>query len=106
MRLTGLFEVAYKVTLCTESYSALVELDHRERERKKKDTPPQRFKENAAMDGKMTKYESLDIDIEKNTNSNSMKDMGKVMGELKKSHSDEIDFAKAGSLIKELLNKQ
>ena len=34
----------------------------------------------------------------------SIKDMGKVMGELKKSHSDEIDFAKAGSLIKELLN--
>ena len=36
----------------------------------------------------------------------SVKDMGKVMGELKKLHSDEIDFAKAGSLIKELLNKQ
>ena len=37
---------------------------------------------------------------------NSIKDMGKVMGELKKTHSDEIDFAKAGSLIKDLLNKQ
>ena len=37
---------------------------------------------------------------------NSVKDMGKVMGELKKLHSDEVDFAKAGSLIKELLNKQ
>ena len=35
---------------------------------------------------------------------NSVKDMGKVMGELKKLHADEIDFAKAGSLIKELLN--
>ena len=35
----------------------------------------------------------------------SLKDMGKVMGELKKEHSDKIDFAKAGSLIKELLNK-
>ena len=35
----------------------------------------------------------------------SIKDMGKVMGELKKQHSDEIDFSKAGSLIKELLNK-
>ena len=34
----------------------------------------------------------------------SIKDMGKVMGELKKLHSDEIDFAKAGPLIKELLN--
>ena len=34
----------------------------------------------------------------------SIKDMGKVMGELKKLHSDEIDFAMAGPLIKELLN--
>ena len=34
----------------------------------------------------------------------SVKDMGKVMGELKKLHSDEIDFAKAGPIIKELLN--
>ena len=34
----------------------------------------------------------------------SLKDMGKVMGELKKLHSDEIDFSKAGPLIKELLN--
>ena len=34
----------------------------------------------------------------------SVKDMGKIMGELKKSHSDEIDFSKAGSIIKELLN--
>ena len=34
----------------------------------------------------------------------SIKDMGKVMGELKKLHADEIDFAKAGSIIKELLN--
>ena len=36
----------------------------------------------------------------------SLKDMGKVMGELKKTHADEIDFSKAGSLIKELLSKQ
>ena len=35
----------------------------------------------------------------------SLKDMGKVMGELKKNYSDEIDFAKAGALLKELLNK-
>ena len=34
----------------------------------------------------------------------SLKEMGKVMGELKKLHPDEIDFAKAGPLIKELLN--
>ena len=37
---------------------------------------------------------------------NSIKDMGKVIGELKKLHADEIDFAKAGQLIKELLNNQ
>ena len=36
---------------------------------------------------------------------NSIKDMGKVMGELKKQHADEIDFAKAGGLLKQLLNK-
>ena len=36
---------------------------------------------------------------------NSIKDMGKIMGELKKNHSDEIDFAKAGPMIKDLLNK-
>ena len=35
----------------------------------------------------------------------SIKDMGKVMGELKKNYSDNLDFAKAGSLLKELLNK-
>ena len=41
----------------------------------------------------------------KSIGASSMKDMGKVMGALKKEYSDEIDFAKAGSLIKELLNK-
>ena len=35
----------------------------------------------------------------------SIKDIGKVMGELKKTHSDEIDFAKAGSIIRDLLSK-
>ena len=35
----------------------------------------------------------------------SVKDMGKVMGELKKKYSDEIDFAKAGVILKQLLNK-
>ena len=36
----------------------------------------------------------------------SLKDMGKVMGELKRQYSDNLDFAKAGVLLKELLNKQ
>tara|TARA_B100000035_G_scaffold293908_1_gene283725 strand:+ start:43 stop:504 length:462 start_codon:yes stop_codon:yes gene_type:complete len=35
---------------------------------------------------------------------NSIKDMGKVMGELKKNYADEIDFSKAGALLKQLLN--
>ncbi len=35
----------------------------------------------------------------------SIKEMGKVMGELKKKYADEIDFSKAGSLLKELLSK-
>ena len=35
---------------------------------------------------------------------NSIKDMGKVMGELKKKHADEIDFSKAGALLKQILN--
>ena len=35
----------------------------------------------------------------------SIKDMGKVMGELKKQYPDNLDFAKAGPLLKQLLNK-
>ena len=35
----------------------------------------------------------------------SIKDMGKVMGELKKNYADEVDFSKAGALLKQLLNK-
>ena len=36
----------------------------------------------------------------------SIKDMGKVMGELKKNYSDSVDFSRAGKVLKELLNKQ
>ena len=43
-------------------------------------------------------------DVISKVGASSIKDMGKVMGELKKQHADEIDFAKAGHLIKELLN--
>ena len=38
-------------------------------------------------------------------NASSLKDMGKVMGELKKKYGDEIDLAKAGGLLKQLLTK-
>ena len=44
-------------------------------------------------------------DVISEIGANSLKDMGKVMSELKKTHVDEIDFSKAGPMIKELLNK-
>ena len=34
----------------------------------------------------------------------SIKDMGKVMGSLKKTHADVLDFSKVGSIIKKVLN--
>ena len=43
-------------------------------------------------------------DVISKLGASSIKDMGKVMGVLKNTHADEIDFAKAGPLIKELLN--
>ena len=55
----------------------------------------------------MSEEETKNIckEIIEKTGANSVKDMGKVMGQLKKSHADTIDFSKAGALIKELLNK-
>ena len=44
-------------------------------------------------------------DTIKKIGATSIKDMGKVMGALKGQYSDEIDFAKAGSLLRELLNQ-
>ena len=44
-------------------------------------------------------------EVAKKLGASSIKDMGKVMGELKKSYSDTIDFSKAGSLLKEILAK-
>ena len=37
------------------------------------------------------------------TGASSLKDMGRVMGELKKKYADTIDFAKAGTILKDLL---
>ncbi|NCX65892.1 MAG: GatB/YqeY domain-containing protein, partial [Proteobacteria bacterium] len=45
-------------------------------------------------------------DTIKKMGATSIKDMGKVMGSLKGQYSDELDFAKAGSFLKELLNQQ
>ena len=39
-------------------------------------------------------------------NAQSIKDMGKVMGKLKQDYSDSLDFSKAGSILKEILNKK
>jgi uncharacterized protein YqeY len=39
----------------------------------------------------------------KKTGANSIKDMGKVMGDLKKTHGDVLDFSKVGSIIKTVL---
>ena len=39
------------------------------------------------------------------TKASSIKDMGKVMGELKKNYSDSLDFSLAGKVLKELLHK-
>jgi uncharacterized protein YqeY len=44
------------------------------------------------------------VEVISKLEASSIKDMGKVMGELKKQHADKIDFAKAGPLIRELLN--
>ena len=41
----------------------------------------------------------------KKIGANSIKDIGKIMGELKKQYSDSLDFSKAGSILKELLIK-
>jgi len=39
----------------------------------------------------------------KKIGASSIKDMGKVMGDLKKTHSDVLDFSKVGSIIKTVL---
>jgi len=45
------------------------------------------------------------LEVVQKLGATSIKDMGKVMGELKKSYSDTLDFSKAGSLLKEMLVK-
>ena len=45
------------------------------------------------------------LEAVKKINAQSIKDMGKVMGELKKNYSDNLDFSKAGAILKEVLNK-
>ena len=42
----------------------------------------------------------------KKLNAGTLKEMGKIMGALKEEYSDNLDFSKAGSYLKEILNKQ
>ena len=42
----------------------------------------------------------------KKVNATSVKDMGKVMGDLKNNNGDNIDFSLAGKIVKEILNKK
>ena len=44
------------------------------------------------------------LDTIKTVGANSVKDMGKVMGALKKEYSDVLDFSKVSKIIKENLN--
>ena len=44
-------------------------------------------------------------DLINSTKASSIKDMGKVMGELKKNYSDTLDFSLAGKVLTALLNK-
>ena len=56
----------------------------------------------------MSEEETISIckQIIEKTGANSIKEMGKVMGELKQNYSDTIDFSKAGTLIKDLLTNK
>ena len=56
----------------------------------------------------MSEEETISIckKIIEKTGANSIKEMGKVMGELKQNYSDTIDFSKAGALIKNLLTNK
>jgi uncharacterized protein YqeY len=56
----------------------------------------------------MSEEETLSIckQIIEKTGANSIKEMGKVMGELKQNYSDTVDFSKAGALIKDLLSNK
>ena len=70
------------------------------------------LKENAILSSflpkQLSEEETKNIcnEVVKKLNATSIKDMGKVMGALKKEYSDSLDFSKAGSYLKEILNKK
>ena len=44
------------------------------------------------------------LDVKNKIGAESLKDIGKIMGELKKNYSDNLDFSKAGKILKDLLS--
>ncbi|MDC2996243.1 GatB/YqeY domain-containing protein [Candidatus Pelagibacter sp.] len=56
----------------------------------------------------LTDDETMDIckQVINELGAQSIKDMGKIMGVLKKNYSDSLDFSKAGVILKEVLNKK
>ena len=56
----------------------------------------------------LSENETIDICKQKinEVGAQSIKDMGKVMGVLKKNYSDSLDFSKAGKILKEILSKK
>ena len=54
-----------------------------------------------------TETKKICEDVIKSVGANSMKDMGKVMGQLKKaSNADALDFSKVSTIIREILKQQ
>ena len=62
---------------------------------------------NTFLPKQLTEEETKKIckEIIESLGATNIKDMGKVMGELKKKHSDSLDFGKANIIIKGLLNQ-
>ena len=52
----------------------------------------------------MRKLKKICLDIKTKIGAQTIKDMGKIMGELKKDYSDNLDFSKAGKILKDLLS--
>ena len=61
---------------------------------------------NTFLPKQLTEEETKKIckEIIESTGASSIKDMGKIMGSLKKKYSDSIDFSKANIIVKGLLN--
>ena len=56
----------------------------------------------------LTEIETKDLCVEiiSKVDAKTIKDMGKVMSELKKNYSENLDFSIAGKILRDILNKQ